>query len=73
MFKEKATMAASKKENYVTISMVLAITTYSQILENIVVLLKEKKPHKKTFNVHLKKILKTCNRRNFQRIYLEPI
>ncbi len=73
MFKEKATMATFKKENYVTINMVLVITTYSQIPENIVVLLKEKKPHKKNFNVHLKKILKTCNRRNLQRIYLELV
>jgi hypothetical protein len=40
MFGEKATMED------VTINMVLAITTYSQILENIVVLFKEKKPHK---------------------------
>jgi hypothetical protein len=41
MFKEKVMMATPKNKD-VTINMVLEITTYSQILDNIVVLLKEK-------------------------------
>jgi hypothetical protein len=45
MFREKVMMVAPKKED-VIINMVLAITTYTQIPENIVVLSKEKKPHK---------------------------
>jgi 5-methylcytosine-specific restriction endonuclease McrA len=87
MFTEKATVMLGglkglrfRKED-VTINMVLAINTYNQIPENIVVLLKEKNltktrrligKRRKSFNIHLKKLLKTCNRKNLQGIYLEP-
>ncbi len=87
MFTKKATMMLGglkglrfRKED-VTINMVLAINTYNQIPENIVVLLKEKNltktrrligKRRKSFNIHLKKLLKTCNRKNLQGIYLEP-
>jgi len=44
MFKEKAMKVAPKKDD-VVVDMVLAITTHSQILENVI--FKEKEPFKK--------------------------
>jgi hypothetical protein len=71
MFREKAIMATPKEDN-VVVNMVLAITTYSQIPENVV--FKEKEPFKnkrlviskkrKSFNIHLKKLLKTYKKRS---------
>jgi hypothetical protein len=76
MFKEKA----PKKED-VAINMVLAITTivkYSKMwcskrknFTRTKVWLIGKR--RKIFNFCLKKLLKTCNRRNLRGIYLEPI
>jgi hypothetical protein len=43
MFKKKVVMITPKKDN-VVVNMVLAITTHSKILENVV--FKEKKPFK---------------------------
>lgn len=71
MFREKALVVTFEEDN-VVINMVLAITTYDQILENVV--FKEKKPFKnkslainkkrKSFNIHLKKLLNTYNKRS---------
>ncbi len=84
MFREKAIVATPKEDN-VVVNMVLAITTYSQIPENVV--FKEKEPFKnkslviskkrKSFNIHLKKLLKTYKKRscmepNWYKLRLKP-
>jgi len=70
MFKEKVVIIAPKKDN-VVINMVLQVTTCSQIRENV--RFKEKPLKKKTwsigkkkkrFNVRLKKLLRTYNKKN---------
>jgi hypothetical protein len=79
MFREKVATTTTKKEDVV--NMVLAITTYSQMLENVV--FKEKWPLKNkawpigkkriSLKVRFKKLLWTYNKRSHQGICLELV
>jgi hypothetical protein len=80
MFKEKTTKIAPKKEN-VAVNMVLAITTHTQILKMWYSRRKNLSKtrdwligkKRKSFNIHLKKLLRTYNKRSCQKICMEPI
>ncbi len=62
LFKKKGVLVAPKKDD-VVVNMILVVTIHNQIPKKMV--FKEKKPLKnKSFNVHLKKPLKTYNKKN---------